>query len=196
MGPSFNVEAVTASTVGSVQFKYNGNNFKMENAAPYAFCGNDGPDFNNCSEFVAGTHSITATVYSQGGGGGTVLSSMTVTFTITSPPVAPTPPSPVSSPVNSSPTTDGLWVEITSNAPIENRHEACFVMVTSPQKGRKAYLVGGRGTKRTDIYDPVARTWSVGATPPIQIHHMQCESSSFRFLLLPVRCLTVFIFFH
>jgi N-acetylneuraminic acid mutarotase len=41
--------------------------------------------------------------------------------------------------------------------------------------GRKAFLIGGRGNKRTDIYDPVTRTWSIGAAPPGgEIHHIQC----------------------
>lgn len=54
------------------------------------------------------------------------------------------------------------------NADLTERHETCFVMV-----GRKAYLVGGRGIKPTDIYDPVSRTWSQGAAAPGEFHHAQ-----------------------
>jgi hypothetical protein len=86
-----------------------------------------------------------------------------------SPPTAPTPPTPAPAPPVPAPAT-GLWIETNASAPIEKRHEACFVMA-----GRKAFLIGGRGIKRTDIYDPVTRTWSVGAAPPGgEIHHIQC----------------------
>lgn len=61
---------------------------------------------------------------------------------------------------------------IDNNATIDARHEACFVMA-----GRKAILIGGRGEKLVDIYDPVNRTWSVGKSPPVDtVHHMQCVS--------------------
>jgi len=36
------------------------------------------------------------------------------------------------------------------DAPIDERHEACFVMVTNPVVGRKAYLIGGVGWKNTN----------------------------------------------
>lgn len=84
---------------------------------------------------------------------------------------APTTPAPTISPAPTPifPTT-GTWIETDNNADIDARHEACFVMV-----GSKAYLIGGRGFKRTDIYDPVSRTWSAGAYAPVEpLHHMQC----------------------
>lgn len=49
------------------------------------------------------------------------------------------------------------------------RHEACFVMVRG-----KGYLIGGRGMRGMDVYDPVKREWSRGPDPPTQMHHMQC----------------------
>ena len=58
------------------------------------------------------------------------------------------------------------------------RHEACFVMVNG-----LAYLIGGRGYKRIDIYNPVTRTWSTGQEPPIQLHHMQCVAVGTRSML-------------
>lgn len=92
----------------------------------------------------------------------------------TASPVAAAPSSaPVtSSPVTANPTTSpgGQWIETDASAPIEKRHEACFVMA-----GNRAFLIGGRGNKRTDIYDPVTRTWAIGAGPPGgNIHHLQC----------------------
>jgi hypothetical protein len=65
------------------------------------------------------------------------------------------------------------WIEVNPNAPINARHEACFVMV-----GRKAYLLAGRGVQAINIYDPVTRTWTNGTAPPIQIHHAQCIAVS------------------
>lgn len=66
-------------------------------------------------------------------------------------PVAPTPPT-APPPFSFD---DGKWLIVDNDAPIDQRNEACFVMV-----GRKAYLVGGRGNKDLDIYDPVQRQWS------------------------------------
>jgi N-acetylneuraminic acid mutarotase len=50
-------------------------------------------------------------------------------------------------------------------------------MVNNPTVGQRAYLVGGRGMKNTNIYDPRNRTWSVGATTPKELHHMQCVAA-------------------
>ena len=73
---------------------------------------------------------------------------------------------PTSTPVSTAP---AQWIEVNLNAPLNARHEACFLMV-----GRKAYLLAGRGIKPVNIYDPVTRTWTNGTAPPIQIHHTQC----------------------
>jgi N-acetylneuraminic acid mutarotase len=48
------------------------------------------------------------------------------------------------------------------------RHENALIAA-----GGKLILIGGRGEKPLDIYDPAAKTWSKGATPPFEIHHMQ-----------------------
>jgi hypothetical protein len=51
------------------------------------------------------------------------------------------------------------------------RHECAYVRV-----GDRFYLVGGRGTspiKPVEIFDPANRTWSLGAPPPLEIHHFQ-----------------------
>jgi hypothetical protein len=62
----------------------------------------------------------------------------------------------------------GTWTNLnTTNTPIE-RHENAFAAVNG-----KLYLIGGRGVKRVEIYDPATRTWSDGATPPFQMHHFQ-----------------------
>ena len=51
------------------------------------------------------------------------------------------------------------------------RHESAYVEV-----GGKFYLFGGRDVplaKPVDIYDPIARVWTEGAIPPIEMHHFQ-----------------------
>jgi N-acetylneuraminic acid mutarotase len=47
-------------------------------------------------------------------------------------------------------------------------------MITNPIVGRRAYLVGGYDWLDIDIYNPVTRTWSKGAKPPLILNHMQC----------------------
>jgi hypothetical protein len=95
--------------------------------------------------------------------------------TVPVPVFVPTPvavPTPVYVPEPVPPTIqNGTWYETNANAPIQARHEACFIMV-----GRRAVLLGGRGTKRPQIYNPVTKLWSDGNYPPgnIQLHHMQC----------------------
>ena len=51
------------------------------------------------------------------------------------------------------------------------RHENGYVRV-----GDRFYLVGGRGTnpiKPVEIFDPASGAWSVGAAPPVEMHHFQ-----------------------
>ena len=106
-GPNFNINAVTsAGSVSSVIFGYNGNpNIRKESSGPYAFCGNNGPDFYKCAQLTYGVHEVTATAYSSGIPGPT----LSINFTIISgstpnpvlPPVPPpTVPTPVTMPVN------------------------------------------------------------------------------------------------
>jgi hypothetical protein len=71
----------------------------------------------------------------------------------------------------------GRWIEVNANAPINQRHEACFVLVDNPIMGRRGYLIGGRGIKDIDIYSPCTRVWSKGARPPLELHHMQCVAA-------------------
>lgn len=48
------------------------------------------------------------------------------------------------------------------------RHENGFVEVNG-----KFYLVGGRGVKSVNIFDPATRIWTNSAAPPIELHHFQ-----------------------
>ena len=49
-----------------------------------------------------------------------------------------------------------------------HRHENAMTAV----KG-KLYLVGGRGTRPVDEYDPRKDEWTAKATPPLEMHHFQ-----------------------
>jgi len=64
----------------------------------------------------------------------------------------------------------GHWkvVEAADHSEPVARHEAAFVRVAD-----KFYLLGGRGMKPVNIYDPQTQHWQTGATPPIEIHHFQ-----------------------
>ena len=48
------------------------------------------------------------------------------------------------------------------------RHENGFVAVAA-----RLYLIGGRGERPLEIYDPATNTWTQGARPPMELHHMQ-----------------------
>ncbi|GAB3163293.1 PKD domain-containing protein [Telluribacter humicola] len=63
----------------------------------------------------------------------------------------------------------GTWQTIapSSGAP-SARHEGAYV-----QAGDKFYLMGGRGIKPVQVYDPVTKTWTNAASTPIELHHFQ-----------------------
>lgn len=48
------------------------------------------------------------------------------------------------------------------------RHEAALVECAD-----RLYLLGGRGIKPVDIFDPKTKSWTQGARPPMEIHHFQ-----------------------
>ncbi|RAJ99992.1 putative secreted protein (Por secretion system target) [Larkinella arboricola] len=63
----------------------------------------------------------------------------------------------------------GTWQTIapTSGQPTA-RQEGAYV-----QAGDRFYLMGGRGIKPVQVYDPVNRTWVNAAATPINLHHFQ-----------------------
>lgn len=62
----------------------------------------------------------------------------------------------------------GSWhIVATENEPTA-RHENAFAEVDG-----KFYLIGGRGNKPVDIYDPQTSTWTEGQKPPLEMHHFQ-----------------------
>ena len=58
-------------------------------------------------------------------------------------------------------------VSIDGSVP-QARHENAYA-----EAGGKFYLIGGRGSRDLDIYDPATNKWSKGAKPPVQFHHFQ-----------------------
>jgi len=81
VGTQLSIRANVNIAVGSVLFAYDGTNH-TENAAPYVLCGDNGQGtINNCN-LAAGTHTLTATPYTDANLGGTALAPRTITFTI------------------------------------------------------------------------------------------------------------------
>ncbi len=78
--------------VGSVRFAYDGNpNFQTENVAPYALRGDTNGDYISWTPTL-GTHTLTATPFSDANAKGTVGIAFTVTFTVINQSNLPEPP--------------------------------------------------------------------------------------------------------
>lgn len=60
------------------------------------------------------------------------------------------------------------WTVVeTENEPTA-RHENAFV-----EAGGQFYLLGGRGDRPVNVYDPETKQWTEGPAPPFQMHHFQ-----------------------
>lgn len=86
----------------------------------------------------------------------------------------PRPPTPSPLPGTGGPGAEagvGEWRTITDElrGTPTPRHEACFVMM-----GGRGYLIGGRGTRAVERFDPATGSWEAVAPMPTQMHHMQC----------------------
>lgn len=66
-------------------------------------------------------------------------------------------------------TSESGWETITpsQDEPLQ-RHENGAARV-----GNTLYLIGGRGERPVEIYNPKTNTWKTGATPPVSMHHFQ-----------------------
>ena len=60
------------------------------------------------------------------------------------------------------------WQTVATTGEPTARHENAFTELDG-----KFYLIGGRGNKPVDIYDPATQSWSTGAQPPLEMHHFQ-----------------------
>ncbi|MGI4832066.1 MAG: PQQ-dependent sugar dehydrogenase [Janthinobacterium lividum] len=111
---NLNIRANTnPATVGSVRFTYDGNdNYKLEGITPYAIGGDNGltasgtPNYNAWTPAV-GSHTLTVTPYTSGGGGGTAGTPVTIAFTVTNDAGGPAPGT-LRDPDNPASTTTGL----------------------------------------------------------------------------------------
>ncbi|SMO51590.1 Kelch repeat-containing protein [Fodinibius sediminis] len=63
------------------------------------------------------------------------------------------------------------WQMIDLEVPPSERHENAAAIVDG-----KLYLLGGRGERPVEVYDPDTRQWSEKATPPLSMHHFQAVS--------------------
>jgi len=69
------------------------------------------------------------------------------------------------------PSRPDIWETVESENRPTARHENGFVEVEG-----QLYLLGGRGERPVDIYDPETGRWSEGPAPPFQMHHFQAVS--------------------
>ncbi len=69
---------------------------------------------------------------------------------------------------NQEPIESGTWQTIQSVNMPTPRHENAYVAV-----GDLFYLLGGRGDRPVQVYDPDTQTWETRSTPPFQMHHFQ-----------------------
>lgn len=62
----------------------------------------------------------------------------------------------------------GSWETLPGGDRPQQRHESGYVKV-----GERFYLVGGRGERLTQAFDPASGEWTDGAAPPVEMHHFQ-----------------------
>ena len=60
------------------------------------------------------------------------------------------------------------WATVTTNGSPTARHESAMVTVAG-----KSYLLGGRGIKPVEEFDPATGTWRKLGPTPLEIHHFQ-----------------------
>ncbi|MCD9028364.1 kelch repeat-containing protein [Luteimonas sp. BDR2-5] len=60
------------------------------------------------------------------------------------------------------------WRAVEGAAVPSARHENAFAALDT-----RLYLLGGRGERPLEIFDPATDTWVPGAAPPLEIHHAQ-----------------------
>ena len=60
------------------------------------------------------------------------------------------------------------WQTIETNGTPTARHESSMVTLNG-----KIYLIGGRGVKPVEVYDPETNTWTAKQETPFEIHHFQ-----------------------
>jgi hypothetical protein len=85
---NLNVQAITTGATGSVRFGLDQNaNFRLENFAPYALFGDNGPSDFAAGSIALGEHTLVATPFTGASAGGTAGTAATVGFEIVDEPV-------------------------------------------------------------------------------------------------------------
>jgi hypothetical protein len=122
-----NIMAVPCvSGIASVKFNLDRNyHQRIENAADYLMCGNSGSDAYTCSKMTLGQHTLTVSAHSLTNAGGSLLGSVTISFTVVQSNKAPTPgpvakitPAPVVAPTTKVPTAPAVAPSPTTTAPV------------------------------------------------------------------------------
>jgi N-acetylneuraminic acid mutarotase len=60
------------------------------------------------------------------------------------------------------------WQMLDTDTQPTHRHENAATVVDG-----KLYLLGGRGERPVDVFDPKTNSWQTKATPPLSMHHFQ-----------------------
>lgn len=71
-------------------------------------------------------------------------------------------------PLVTTPRSTGAWQPVVAANNPNSRHENGYLYTDG-----HFYLLGGRGIKPVDVYDPVANVWQGVTPPPIELHHFQ-----------------------
>jgi hypothetical protein len=101
VGSSLNIRANSLiSGAKSVVFFYDGTKVRVENSAPFSFAGDTAGNYSVWTPSI-GSHTVIANCYDASGGTGTMLSSVSITFSVTlmAVPTLPSPKPPTVAPV-------------------------------------------------------------------------------------------------
>ncbi len=63
---------------------------------------------------------------------------------------------------------NGTWKKQVTSGQVSARHETGGVTVNG-----KLYVIGGRGSRPVDVYDPATNQWKTVANAPMEMHHFQ-----------------------
>lgn len=104
----------------------------------------------------------------------TPAATATPTPTHTTTPTPSAAPTPTLTPTPTSSTNLPSWTALPDAPSTARRHENCFV-----NHQNRFFLIGGRSSDSTLVYDPSSASWTTAASLPSMgggIHHMQCVS--------------------
>lgn len=66
------------------------------------------------------------------------------------------------------PLSEYRWTPVDAEGDVSGRHENAFI-----EYNNKFYLIGVRGIKPVNVYDPETNTWETKGKTPMEIHHFQ-----------------------